>query len=134
MAAGWFWAQRGLNELADRDQTDAISYRINGGWNGRDHRRGMVARAKASLSRHEPQVLLVPMGGGDPVPWDGRSRYAGQDLTALVPQLRQAYPVPGGPWEYGGVLRVWVRQSGDMVLERIGSGPTDHIPATPTSK
>lgn len=78
----------------------------------------------------QARVLLVPMGGGEPVPWDGRSRYNAQDLVTLVPQLQQVYASPGGPWEYGGVLRVWRRQNGDLVLERLPVTPGT-IPATP---
>jgi putative chitinase len=36
--AGWFWTTRGLNELADRRQFDAITRRINGGLNGKAER------------------------------------------------------------------------------------------------
>ena len=36
--AGWFWTTRGLNDLADRRQFDAITRRINGGLNGKAER------------------------------------------------------------------------------------------------
>lgn len=36
--AGWFWTSRGLNDLADRQQFDAITRRINGGLNGKAER------------------------------------------------------------------------------------------------
>ena len=76
------------------------------------------------------RVLLVPLGGGEPVVWDGRAKFGGQDLVTLVPQLGQVYASPGGPWEYGGALRVWRRQNGDLVLERLPITPGT-IPATP---
>ncbi len=47
--AGWFWARRNLNELADKDDLNAITRRINGGLNGIDERRGLLFRAKALL-------------------------------------------------------------------------------------
>ncbi|RTR29081.1 glycoside hydrolase family 19 protein [Deinococcus radiophilus] len=135
MAAGDFWTARGLNALADRDDVLGITRRINGGTNGLPHRQQLLAKAKRVLAQQrEPQVLLVPMGGGDPVLWDGAAQYASQDLRELVPQLRQVYPSPGGPWEYGGVLRVWVRQSGDLVLERLPVDPTKDVPALPPKK
>lgn len=89
-------------------------------------------RKQCAVFKPTPQarVLLVPMGGGEPVVWDGRSRYNAQDLVTLVPQLQQVYASPGGPWEYGGVLRVWRRQNGDLVLERLPVTPGT-IPATP---
>lgn len=34
MSAAWFWKQNGLNDLADRDQFNTITRRINGGLNG----------------------------------------------------------------------------------------------------
>lgn len=33
-SAGWFWAVKGLNELADKDDIRAITKKINGGFNG----------------------------------------------------------------------------------------------------
>lgn len=34
MSAGWYWASRNLNELADRSDFELITRRINGGLNG----------------------------------------------------------------------------------------------------
>jgi len=48
--AGWFWAKRGLNPLADADDLTGITKRINGGLNGLDDRRRLLKRAKALLS------------------------------------------------------------------------------------
>lgn len=67
----------------------------------------------------EGRVLLVPPGGGEPVEWNGSDIYNKQNLVELMPQLRVLYPSPGGPWEYGGVLKVWRQQDGDLVLERL---------------
>ncbi len=47
--AGWFWARHRLNELADKDDINALTRRINGGLNGIDERRGLLFRAKALL-------------------------------------------------------------------------------------
>lgn len=43
--AGWFWTSRGLNDLADRQQFDAITRRINGGLNGKAERDRFYALA-----------------------------------------------------------------------------------------
>lgn len=50
-SAAWFWAQNGLNELADRDQFNRITRRINGGLNGLQERLQLWARARAELCR-----------------------------------------------------------------------------------
>lgn len=47
--AGWFWAKRGLNALADADDLTAITKRINGGLNGLEDRRRLLMRAKSLL-------------------------------------------------------------------------------------
>lgn len=47
--AGWFWAKRELNGLADLDDLTSITRRINGGLNGLDDRRRLLQRAKALL-------------------------------------------------------------------------------------
>ena len=44
--AGWFWSRRNLNELADRDDLREITRRINGGFNGLEHRSALLTRAK----------------------------------------------------------------------------------------
>ncbi|WP_219096800.1 glycoside hydrolase family 19 protein [Pseudomonas sp. UMAB-40] len=48
-SAAWFWQQNGLNELADRDQFNSITRRINGGLNGLQDRLQLWARARAVL-------------------------------------------------------------------------------------
>lgn len=44
--ACWFWESRGLNALADADDIDRVTRRINGGLNGLVDRRAILARAK----------------------------------------------------------------------------------------
>jgi putative chitinase len=48
-SAGWFWKSRGLNELADVDDFDRITRRINGGLTHIDERRVYWRRAKRIL-------------------------------------------------------------------------------------
>jgi predicted chitinase len=47
--AGWFWAKRGCNALADADDLTAITRKVNGGLNGLEDRRRLLQRAKALL-------------------------------------------------------------------------------------
>ena len=44
--AALFWQRNGLNELADAGDYKAITKRINGGFNGLDHRMLMLERAR----------------------------------------------------------------------------------------
>jgi putative chitinase len=46
-----FWTRNGLNSLADLDDIERITRRINGGLNGLADRRACLARAKAALAR-----------------------------------------------------------------------------------
>ena len=46
-AAGWFWEDRKLNALADRDDLRLITRRINGGLNGLPQRAALLRRIKA---------------------------------------------------------------------------------------
>jgi putative chitinase len=45
-ASCWFWKQRGLNELADRDDLEAVTHRVNGGINGLAQRATLLGRAR----------------------------------------------------------------------------------------
>ncbi len=48
-SAFWYWNSRDLSALADRDNFDAITLRINGGYNGYDDRLKYLKRAKEIL-------------------------------------------------------------------------------------
>ena len=48
-SAAWFWEQQGLNALADADQFNSITRKINGGQNGLEDRLQIWARARAVL-------------------------------------------------------------------------------------
>lgn len=50
MSAAWFWKQKGLNDLADRNQFLTITRRINGGLNGIDERLELWKKAQAVLA------------------------------------------------------------------------------------
>jgi putative chitinase len=49
LSAAWFWWDRGLNELADAGQFEAITRKINGGGNGRAERLALWETAKGVL-------------------------------------------------------------------------------------
>ncbi|MGY2185511.1 glycoside hydrolase family 19 protein [Pseudomonas sp. SDO5591_S426] len=50
MSAAWFWKKKGLNDLADQDQFNSITRRINGGLNGLQDRLEIWARARTVLA------------------------------------------------------------------------------------
>lgn len=69
-----FWTLNGLNSLADLNDVEAITRRINGGLNGLADRRACLARAKAALAGQGgptttavPRVLLRRGDRGDQV-------------------------------------------------------------------
>ena len=49
-SAAWWWANHGLNELADLGEFEQITRRINGGLNGQEERLELWARAKEVLA------------------------------------------------------------------------------------
>lgn len=49
LSACWFWKLKGLNTLADKDLIKAITKRINGGYNGIEHRKELLKKWKKEL-------------------------------------------------------------------------------------
>ena len=49
LSAGWFWSKVGLNTLADTQDTDTMTKRINGGLLGLDDRKAKIAKAISVL-------------------------------------------------------------------------------------
>jgi len=45
-ASCWFWKEHGLNELADHDNIEAVTRRVNGGLNGLAQRTALLARSR----------------------------------------------------------------------------------------
>lgn len=48
-SAAWFWHSRGLNALADRDDIEPITKKVNGGTLGLAERKAWLAKFKAAL-------------------------------------------------------------------------------------
>lgn len=73
MTAAAFWDDRNLNGLADRNDLEGITKRINGGLNGLDHRKSSFAAAKSIFAQGaaapaETGHALVPRGVGASAP------------------------------------------------------------------
>jgi putative chitinase len=49
LSAGWFWNKKGLNALADSQDYDTMTKRINGGLIGLDDRKAKIAKAISVL-------------------------------------------------------------------------------------
>lgn len=54
LSAAWFWAERGLNALADSGNFVGITQRINGGQNGAKARLAFLVRAENALGCRAP--------------------------------------------------------------------------------
>ena len=66
---GWYWATKRLNEYADKDSILTVTRIVNGGYNGLDDRKRLLALAKDALAvtsdpshNHRVQRLLVAAG------------------------------------------------------------------------
>ena len=57
-SAAWFWEQNGLNELADRDQFNTITRRINGGLNGYAALAAMLEADGMTVHRARKHVVV----------------------------------------------------------------------------
>jgi len=49
LSAGWFWNKHNLNDLADKNDIETMTKRINGGLLGLDARKAAIAKAKSVL-------------------------------------------------------------------------------------
>ncbi|MDI9847574.1 glycoside hydrolase family 19 protein [Rhodoblastus sp. 17X3] len=50
LTAAWFWKQKGLGALADKDDIEGVTRCVNGGLNGLASRKAYLAKAKAALA------------------------------------------------------------------------------------
>lgn len=72
--AALYWANRGLNELADRQDFREITRRINGGFNGLPDRIKYFDRARAALASWVSPRSLGPVPASRSVPVEPLSR------------------------------------------------------------
>ncbi len=59
-AAVWFWQTHALNALADKDDVLTITRKVNGGTNGLEDRKRLLARAKWFLEPVAPAPATLP--------------------------------------------------------------------------
>lgn len=90
-SAGWFWAGRGCNELADAGDYLGITRRINGGTNGQADRETWLATVRAVLGvvregRDQPMPAPAP---GMPSNQPDGGNMSGLAAAGLIGQLLQ---------------------------------------------
>ncbi len=118
--AGWYWEKNNLNALADRDDVERITRRINGGLNGFADRKQYLAKARVALDRFDgpetkpatpvapepvkppteaPKPVEAPSAPDEPPPWWHKSpvlRQAINTLSALGISAAAVMDLP--PW------------------------------------
>jgi predicted chitinase len=102
-----YWQRKGLNGWADKDDIKAVTYRINGGYNGLKDRQAYLDRAKK----------LLGVSGQAAVQIDG------PDDQAVEAPIVPISPSPTTPWWKGG--DVWsLALAGVSALGQVFSGAT----------
>lgn len=73
LAAIWFWESKGLNALADAGDIAAVTFRVNGGYNGLDTRirytvaAGLILGGYPDLKTFQTAHSLMPDGVAGPI-------------------------------------------------------------------
>lgn len=83
-SAADYWASRGLNELADSGDFEAITRRINGGLNGHADRITRWKRARAALGQAQPSPTTPSPAAGEAQPTEATP------MAPLIPILGAA--------------------------------------------
>jgi len=99
LSAGHYWKSRHISALANRDDVEAVTRRINGGLNGLADRKTYLRRAKAALGVGAPlaNAIVDVLAEADPMP---RAK-----VKLLQAALSPVYPL-GAPDGKIGTLTV----------------------------
>lgn len=62
LTAGQYWLDRSINALADRDDINGVTRKVNGGTNGLAHRQQLLAAAKRALQAGGPAPVSRSVG------------------------------------------------------------------------
>lgn len=130
-AADW-WAWRGLNDLADRGEFDAITRRINGGTNGAADRRARWERAKAALAAlpaepapepaPDPITPAAPAPAAIPTEWDMQQPpepTMAPFIAAALPAIIEAIPKLGRVFGSGSAVAERNLKAAELVAETV---------------
>ena len=99
LAAGWFWAKRGLNALADAGDFVAITKKINGGLIGLEEREAFWERAKAAFGVAAPAMAAArtrraPIAGKARTPGFEKARRSAQARQGETDEGSEPVPFP----------------------------------------
>lgn len=87
-----YWKKRRINPMCDRDDLIAVTKAVNGGLNGLDDRRQLLAKSKAAIARIEGVQLSSAAAGREPPVLHRGAR--GQAIVELQTMLRKLdYPL-----------------------------------------
>ena len=116
-----FWKSRALNDFADQDDALAVTWRVNGGFNGLADRQAALARAKAALG-----TTGAPPAAPRPTLQQNNK---GGSVASLQYLLRQAGCLPAGSaidGDFGpgtdAAVRAFQRQHGLTADGVVGPG------------
>ena len=91
LSAADYWDDRGLNELADAGQFEAITRKINGGFNGQADRLTRWERAKKALFQNSPEPKTAAISQEAPMPIPAIILAALPALFNAIPELVRTY-------------------------------------------
>jgi putative chitinase len=112
--AGWYWKTRKINSLADADNVDEVTRRVNGGYNGLEDRKRYLARAKVALAKArvgqlapaKPKTMATSKAGnGSIVVGLAGSVAAGKEA---VDTAKQAAETAGSAWGLAADVGPWI--------------------------
>lgn len=118
-SAADYWASRGLNELADEGDFEAITRRINGGLNGQADRLARWRRAKAAVGAAAPTTTPEPTrpARGEANQTEGSTMPLAPVVAAVLPAIIDAIPKLGRLFGSGSAVAERNVKAAEMAVE-----------------
>lgn len=115
--AGWYWQTRKINAVADRDDVNAVTRKINGGLNGIEDRKRYLERARMALNKAEekpsapepePTMTTSKTGTGAIITGAGGAAVVVKEAAEAASGVKDATSavVSLGPWFLLGAVLV----------------------------
>lgn len=114
-SAADYWASRGLNELADDGDFEAITRRINGGLNGHADRIARWKRAQAALAQPSPPTPSPVTGEANQK--EGTTMPLAPIVAAVLPSIIDAIPKLGKLFGSGSAVAERNVKAAEMAVE-----------------
>lgn len=115
-SAAWYWHARGLNDLADAGDFEAITRRINGGLNGQADRLARWERARSALAAAATTTTDSP--APEAPPKEKRMPLA-PIVGALLPSIIEAIPKLGKLFGSGSQVAERNVQAATMAVDLV---------------